>query len=410
MPAANLNWLNLFVSDMQTAFGPFVAVRLASAGWDPAMIGNALSAGTIAALVAQVPAGIVSDATTARRGLAAGAIVATMAASLLFATAPDYFPVMLAEIVQGVAGVVLTLAIAGITLGLVQHDKLGERFGSNLRFAALGGAAGAGILGLAGTHISQGAVFVIAAAFGVPALAFLARIPLGELAKAPLRTSHPAAMPKGTLMPLQTRRRLLTGRKLLILMACVLLFHLSNAAMLPLAAGSLARNHGMIADLVVSGAVIIPQLLVAAGSPWAGRLAHRHGRHPVLLTGFLMLPLRALLFAIDGSPWITLAAQVLDGVTSATFGVLVPLIVADITHKGGRFNLALGMVGLATSIGATVSNYVAGNVAAMLGTPAAFVCLALVGAAAAALVALAMPETKVSAAPIGLQTAKLVRF
>jgi MFS family permease len=173
----------------------------------------------------------------------------------------------------------------------------------------------------------------------------------------------------------------------------VTLFHLANAAMLPLAAGSLARQHGMIADLVVGGAIVIPQLLTAAGSPWVGRLAQDLGRQKILLIGFAMLPLRALLFAIDGTPALALAAQVLDGVTGATFGVLVPLVVADITHDGGRFNLALGMVGLATGVGATVSNYVAGNVAAHMGVPVAFLYLAAIGLSATLLVALALPET-----------------
>ncbi len=394
MPGSNLSWLNLFVSDMQTGFGPFVPVRLAASGWDPAMIGKALSVGTIAAVLAQVPAGIICDATTAKRGLAAAAIVATMLAVLLVGGVPLPVPVFLAEALQGVAGVVLTLAIAGITLSLTQHDKLGERLGNNLRFASLGGAVGAGLLGLAGSRISHDSVFLLAAGFGLPALFFLARIRAVDVLQAETRTSHLGALPPARRGKVQTKRQLLSDSRLLALMACVLLFHLSNAAMLPLAAGSLARNHGPSADLVVSWAIIIPQLLTAAASPWVGRRANLHGRRPLLLLGFAMLPVRALLFAIDGSPVMTLLAQVLDGVTSATFGVLVPLVVADITHRGGRFNMALGMVGLATSVGATVSNYAAGSIASATGTPMAFVYLAAIGLCATAVLGLILPETR----------------
>ncbi len=394
MANASLSWLNLFVSDMQTGFGPFVPVRLAAAGWDPAMIGVVLSVGTVAALLAQVPAGVICDAILAKRGLTAGAIVAVMLALVLVGTMPSPPFVIAAEAIQGVAGVVLALAITSITLGLARQDRLGERLGSNLRFAAIGGALGAAVLGIVGSHVSDTALFVSASGLGVLALVALWFIRPAMMARAPLLTGHRAAQPLRLRGPLPHTRRLLTDRRLLMLMACVVLFHLANAAMLPLAAGSLERHLGMRADQVVSGALVISQLLTAVGSPWVGRLAQEVGRQPILLVGFAMLPLRGLLFAIDGSPAFTLLAQVLDGITGASFGVLVPLMVADITHEGGRFNLALGMVGLATGVGATVSNYVAGGIAAHMGTPVAFIGLAVVGLAATLLVAFALPETR----------------
>jgi MFS family permease len=390
---AGLSWLNLFVSDMLTGFGPFVPVRLAAAGWTPAMIGVALSASTFASVLTQVPAGALCDGLTDRRSIAGGAIVAIMAAALLIGVMPGFIPVLTAEVVQGAASVVLTLSIAGITLRLTEHDRLGERFGNNLRFAAIGGAIGAGLLGLVGAHVSQIAVFGLAAGFGVLALLALRSIRPADLAKAPLRTGHRAVRPAHMREPQRSRRQLLTDGRLLTLMLCVALFSLANADMLPLAASALVKRHGGIADLVVSGAVIISQLLTAAASPWIGRLAQRMGRRPMLLVGIAMLPLRALLFAFDGGPAGTLVAQALDGVTGATFGVLIPLMVSDITHAGGRFTLALGMVGLASSIGASVSTYAGGNIATYMGLPVAFLCLGAVGLAAVLLVWLALPET-----------------
>jgi len=40
-----LDWLNFFVADFQTAFGPFISVYLTSAGWTQSAIGAALSTG-----------------------------------------------------------------------------------------------------------------------------------------------------------------------------------------------------------------------------------------------------------------------------------------------------------------------------------------------------------------------------
>jgi MFS family permease len=390
---ASLSWLSLFVSNMQTGFGPFVSVHLTSAGWDPAMIGKVLSASTVAAVVAQVPAGAVCDAVMAKRGVAAAAIVAIMAAAVLLATMPSFGPVLVAEAMQGAGGVVLALAIANITLSLTQHDQLGERLGNNLRFAAIGGAGGAALLGVVGNQVSPPAVFFLAAGFGVPALLALWSIHPLTIVQAPLRTGHRAAMPKPIRGPVRSTADLLTDRRLLALMGCVLLFHLANAALLPLAAGSLARHHGTLADLVVSGAIIVPLLITAIGSPFVGRLATRAGRRPILLLGFAMLPIRGVLFSFADVPELVLPAQILDGVTGTIFGVIVPLLVADLTHEGGRFNLALGMVGFATSIGATISNYAAGLVASHMGVSVAFLYLAGVGGAATLLLWLTLPET-----------------
>ena len=114
----------------------------------------------------------------------------------------------------------------------------------------------------------------------------------------------------------------------------------------------------------------------------------------VLLLGFFMLPLRGILFALLTSPIAVVLIQALDGIAATCFGVMLPLVTADIAGRSGHFNLSLGFVGLAVGLGATASTSLAGWVADWFGTPAAFACLAAVGLAAALLVWRAMPETK----------------
>ena len=52
-----LDWLNFFIADVQTAFGPFVAVYLASHGWSPGDIGLVFGIGGAASVVSQAPGG-----------------------------------------------------------------------------------------------------------------------------------------------------------------------------------------------------------------------------------------------------------------------------------------------------------------------------------------------------------------
>jgi MFS family permease len=384
---ANLGWLNLLVADMQTGFGPFISVRLTVAGWNTEQIGAVLSAGTVAAVLAQVPAGILVDYFANKRLVAAAGIVGTMLALLLIAMHPTFVPVLIAEIASGFTGAVLVLGIAAITLTLTSRAALGERLGSNVRFAAIGAASGSVLLGLVGSWFSPSMVFVAAAACGVPALFVLSRLPGPAMLRRPRRTVATREPPP------QAKRWLLRNRQFLAFIACCAAFHLANAAQLPLAATEAAHRAGSWADIVTGAAITEPQIMVALVSPWVGRLANRRGRRFVLLVGFCALPARALLFALSPTPEMVIAAQLLDGVSAAVFGVLLPLVVADITHGGGRFNFALGLASVACALGAAVSNAAAGALAQKAGLPVAFLALAAIGAGALALVWFIMPET-----------------
>src|SRR5262245_24019870 len=97
-------WLNFFLADVQTGFGAFVAFYLAELlGWPKAQVGLALAAGTIAALIAQIPGGALVDAVPWKRGLAGIGICMIGASALIFAVAPAYVLIFVAQILNGVS-------------------------------------------------------------------------------------------------------------------------------------------------------------------------------------------------------------------------------------------------------------------------------------------------------------------
>ena len=106
---------------------------------------------------------------------------------------------------------------------------------------------------------------------------------------------------------------------------------------------------------------------------------------------------RGALFAFLSEPYFLVAIQLLDGISAAVLGVLVPLIVADATRGTGRFNLAQGIVGTAIGIGASMSGLLAGYSADVLGSRPTFLLMSLAGLAGAALVWRYLPETRTMA-------------
>jgi MFS family permease len=390
-----LNALNFFIAAVQAGFGPFVAVWLTKQGWSQTDIGLALSLGSGAALLGQLPGGWLVDAVHHKRPLMTVALAAIAAAALLLAFVPMRWPVSMAEALDALAACVVTPSIAAITLRLCGHASYGQRLGVNARYASLGAAASAALLGLCAWYLSERAVFIMTAALVLPALAALYSIRADEAAES---EEHPAL-----LHPRERRRRAIRPWQIFrepalhVFAVCTVLFHLANAAMLPLALNELAKRTPAT-GLAVSAAIIVPQMIVAAVSPWAGRMAQTLGRRPVLLAGFAALPVRGLLFALlvwvgpAGLPLV--AIQLLDGVSASVFGLSLPLIAADATRRTGYLNLAIGSLGLAAGLGATASTTLAGLATDAFGAPVAFLGLAAAGAVAWLTILLAMPETR----------------
>jgi MFS family permease len=406
-----LDWLNFFVANVQTGFGPFIASYLATHKWTQGEIGLALSVGTISAMVSQVPGGAAVDALRNKKAAAAWATIAIIASALLLAVSPTVLPVMAAEVLHGFASCMLVPAMAAISFALVGRADLGDRLGRNARWASIGSAVAAGLMGLTGEYFSARAVFWLTAALAMPALVALTMIHLpNALPRAPGAPrarepsfddaeGSPLAEPAPEDAPVEPEQResifeLLRDKRLLVFAMCVVLFHLSNAAMLNLAAGEVTAGMGDNVQLVIAACIIVPQAIVALLSPWVGRTAQSWGRRPILLLGFSALPIRALLFAGVSSPYLLVPVQMLDGISAAVFGVMLPLIAADVAGGKGRYNLCIGLFGLAAGIGATLSTSLAGFVADRFGNAVSFFGLAGAGALAVLLVWAAMPETR----------------
>jgi predicted MFS family arabinose efflux permease len=389
-----LDWFIFFLADVQTGFGPFIAVYLTTEKWTQAQIGLVLSIGGVVGLIGQMPGGAIIDAARSEK-LVAGLAIATIGCSALAYAAWPIFPVVVAAAtLHAAASCVLGPAIAAISLGLVGPRAIGVRLGRNARFASLGNGVAAAVMGTCGYLFSSRSVFLVTCVLAVPTLLALSQIREREIDVA---YAH-GAVPRESPYAKATSVVGLVRRRVLLIFACsILLLQLANAAMLPLMAGVVTMRSSQWAPVLIAACIIVPQAIVALMSPSVGAKAQAWGRRPLLLVGFGALAVRGLLFATVHDPYLLVAVQLFDGITAAVFAVMVPLIVADVAFGSGHFNLAQGIVGTATGIGASLSTVLAGYVSDRFGSGVAFIGLAAVAAIGFAVIASVMPETRRSA-------------
>jgi MFS family permease len=381
-----LDYFNLFVANVQTGFGPFIAVYLSGQSWTQTAIGVALSVGTVSSMASQVPAGALVDAIRNKTRVAAFSVLVFTASALMFAIYPIPLLVYLAEVLHGISSCTLGPAIAAMSLALAGRFGMAVRLGRNARYSAVGNGVGAALMGACGQYFSERGVFYLTAALTLPALVTL--LPLRRFSRARSAAQSAAAPP-----PKARVLKVLADRRLLVFCGCAMLFTFANAPLLMLISGTLAAR-GSNPSLLIGACIVLPQIIVALASPAVGRFADRYGRRLVLIIGFLMLPMRALVFSTTSNSALVIGVQVLDGIAGAGFGILVPLVVSDVAARSGHFNLSLGAVGFAIGIGSTVSTSAAGWVADHFGMRHAFYFLASVGLAAVLLAVFAMPETR----------------
>jgi len=381
-----------FLADVQTGFGPFIAVYLTTEKWTQVEIGLILSVSGLTSLLGQMPGGALVDWARSERLVAGLAVAAIGVSALAYAVWPIFPIVLCAALLHAVSSCVLGPAIAAISLGLVGRSAISRRLGRNARFASIGTGIAAAVMGTFGYLLSSRAVFLVTVALTIPTILALACVRADDIN--PDRC-HGAIPRKDDTGPATTSIMMLArNRPLLEFALVVMLFHFANAAMLPLIGSFMTTQSAAWAPALIAACMIVPQIVVAVMSPWVGRRAQTWGRRPLLLIATGALVCRGILFAFVRDPHLLVVIQVLDGVAAAVLGVLVPLVIVDVTYGSGHFNLAQGIVGTATGIGASVSMLFASYLSDHFGSEVAFLSLAVSAAMALALVWLTMPETR----------------
>jgi len=386
----SLDSLNFFLADVRDGLGPYLAIYLLAVHhWDPASIGVVMTLAGIAALVTQTPAGALVDSSRAKRALVIIAALLVTASCLLLPFITSFSLVALTQALSAAAASIFAPAISAITLGITGPRAFTRRTGRNETFNHAGNACAALLAGLFAYLFGPVAVFYLMAVMAlasVIAVLFVSAEAIDHDVARGLQPGDRSHQPSGFKV-------LLSNRPLLMFALCCALFHLANAAMLPLVSQKLAQANLHLATPLTSACIVAAQLVMVPMALLAGAKADVWGRKPLLLAGFLILPLRGLLYTFSDDPYWLVAVQLLDGVGAGLFGALFPVMVKDLTLGSGHFNVSLGALTTAFGLGAALSNGLAGFVVEAAGYSAAFLTLAAIAGAAFLLLLIGVPET-----------------
>lgn len=145
----------------------------------------------------------------------------------------------------------------------------------------------------------------------------------------------------------------------------LLLFHLANAALLPLLsmrAATLALHQGIPPGVYAAATVVISQCVMIPVALLTSARADKYGYRRLIMLALLVLPVRAAIASASAAPLILLPVQVLDGVAAGILGVTIPGYIVQLLSGSGHTNSGLGLIMLLQGAGAAFSPTLAGMI------------------------------------------------
>jgi MFS family permease len=366
-----LEALNFFMADMQAGVGPFLGVFLSQHGWRTGAIGTVMTLGGVAGVLVMAPAGAIVDQTRRKRTCVILSGLFTVLASALIWISQSFWVIAGSQVATAIAGAAIGPAVVGITLGIVRQSGFNQQNGRNQAFNHGGNMVGAGLSGLLGWKFGLPAVFWLAAVFALMSVVSVLSIPrrlIDDQAARGLDDGAEAGAAKGLGI-------LFASQPLLVLAACLALFHLGNGGLLPLYGLAVVQAHRGDPAGTVALTIVVAQAVMVVASIVAMRMAQAQGYWLVILITFIALPIRGLVAASIINGWGVYPVQALDGIGAGLQSVAVPGLVARVLAGTGRVNVGQGAVLAVQGVGASLSPALGGWIAQGFGYPPAFLIM-----------------------------------
>jgi MFS family permease len=284
-----LNALNFFMADVAAGLGPFLGVFLQARHWSPAEIGMVMTIGGISGMAVTTPLGALVDRIRWKRAIVVATAIAITIASIAILLRPDFLVVSAAQVLTGMADAAVGPAIAAITLGLVRQRGFPHQLGRNEAFNHSGNVVAATLAGATGYVFGLGAVFVVLSIMAIFSIAATLRIDPREIDH---RAARGAAQRDGE--GVAGFAVLIQSAPLIVLGVTLTLFHLGNAAMLPLLGQAVVAQGASNPSAFTGATIVVAQTTMVPVALFAARLAETRGYWIVFLLALVALPVRGV--------------------------------------------------------------------------------------------------------------------
>ncbi len=348
--------------------GPYMVIYFSHIGFSASQIGTVIATLALTNALSHIPAGQLVDKCERRRELMVTAVLLIALSILAIMYCHNFEFVLLVQVLIGVASALIPPVIGAISLGLVGHDDIAVRAGRNDSFNHAGNVSVAATIGISGMFLPMSSMlwlFIALCLFTTAAVLTIRHKDINEAWAKGLHITGQAEKVNPVGLKI-----LLANRDFIIFLFAVLLFHLTNSALLPVVIQKIIKVCPAVTVKTIplwsTSCIIMAELVMIFSANLAGRLANK-GRKNLFLSCYLLVALRALLFAIIMQPVLLVSAQFLDGMSAGIYGVVCLTILADLAYGSGRFNLSQGIFNAFTAIGIAASNFLAGILIDTLG-------------------------------------------
>ncbi|HFD2071548.1 MULTISPECIES: MFS transporter [Serratia] len=369
---------SFFIADVRDGLGPFLGIFLTEHHWQPDDIGLIMTVGGIAGLLTTLPAGVITDKSSCKRLLLALLCLVITTATLLLWFTHGNAMVALLLIISGISASFVGPLMTGITLGLTGQHGFNAQVGKNEAFNHAGNFLTALIAGGLAWFWGVGGIFILMAC-----TTLLTLLALMAIRSSDIDNNAARGLESPTQQHIPDFSVLFKNSALLVTGLTLLLFHLANAALLPMLSMRIASTPGSInpglyaaATIIISQVVMIPVAVQISGK------IEKYGYWRLIMLALLIMPVRASLAAITGDPVMMIPVQILDGLAAGILGVAVPSFIVSLLRGSGHVNAGQSVVMLMQGAGASMSPALTGMIAGRYSFSVAFGVLSIIAMAA----------------------------
>jgi len=375
--------------------GPYMVMYFSHEGFSASQIGTIIATLALTNALSHIPAGQLVDKCDRRRELMIVALLFIALSILAIVYCNSFAVVVLIQVFVGIASAITPPTLGAISLGLVGHQGIAARAGRNDSFNHAGNLTVAAIVGISGMFLPMSSILWLFIALCLMSIVIVLCIKHKDINEAWAKGIHTTEQEE-KVNPIGLKM-LLTNKDFIVFVIAVLLFHLTNSALLPVVIQKIVKVCPEVTPKMIplwsTSCIVMAELVMIFSANLAGKLANK-GRKNLFLSCYLLVAIRALLFAVLMQPVLLVSTQFLDGLSAGIYGVISLTILSDLAYGSGRFNLGQGIFNAFTAIGIAASNYLAGVLIDSVGFTATCLIAMTVTSGTLLFLIKLMPETK----------------